>query len=194
MAELKTQNNLSFIPLYILKNVGHDGREIFYREEYKMEVIGWIVVLLFFVIGFIGLIYPIIPAVLFIFGGFVMYGLFFSFSDLPWWFWAIQSLFVILLFGADAIANAFGVKKFGGSRAGLWGSTIGLIIGPFVIPIVGILIGPFLGAIIAEILFNKSSLKKSFLSGIGSVVGFVTSVFTKGVIQVVMVAIFFFTI
>ena len=121
-----------------------------------MEIIGWIVILLCFVIGFIGLVYPIIPAVLFIFGGFVMYGLFFSFGDLPWWFWAIQSLFVILLFGADAIANAFGVKKFGGSRAGLWGSTIGLIIGPFIIPIIGILIGPFVGAIIAELLFNKS--------------------------------------
>ncbi|AIY05280.1 hypothetical protein Plano_1315 [Planococcus sp. PAMC 21323] len=159
-----------------------------------MEIIGWILILLCFAIGFIGLVYPIIPAVLFIFGGFIMYGLFFSFSDLPWWFWAIQSLFVILLFGADAIANAYGVKKFGGSRAGLWGSTIGLIVGPFVIPIVGILIGPFIGAIIAEILFNKSTLKKSFLSGVGSVVGFITSVFTKGIIQTVMVIIFFFTI
>ncbi len=159
-----------------------------------MEIIGWIVILLSFVIGFIGLVYPIIPAVLFIFGGFVMYGLFFSFSDLPWWFWAIQILFVILLFGADTIANAFGVKKFGGSRAGLWGSTIGLIVGPFILPIIGILIGPFLGAIIAEILFNKSSLKKSFLSGVGSVVGFITSVFTKGIIQVVMIIIFFITI
>lgn len=159
-----------------------------------MEIIGWIVILLCFVIGFIGLIYPIIPAVLFVFGGFVVYGLFFSFSDLPWWFWAIQSLFVILLFGADVVANAFGVKKFGGSRAGLWGSTIGLIIGPFIIPIIGILIGPFIGAIIAEILVNKSSLKNSFLSGVGSVVGFITSVVTKGIIQVVMVSIFFFTI
>src|SRR5690606_1015854 len=159
-----------------------------------MEIIGWIVILLCFVIGFIGLVYPIIPAVLFIFGGFVMYGLFFSFGDLPWWFWAIQSLFVILLFGADAIVNAFGVKNFGGTRVGLWRSRIGLIICPFIIPIIGILIGPFVGAIIAELLFNKSSLKKSFYSGIGSVVGFITSVFTKGIIQIVMVAIFLFTI
>src|SRR5690606_1468981 len=118
-----------------------------------MEVFAWIVILLFFAVGFVGLIYPIIPAVLFIFGGFVVYGLFFEFSDLPWWFWLIESLFVILLFGADALANAFGVKKFGGSKAGLWGSTIGLIIGPFVIPIAGILIGPFLGAILAELIF-----------------------------------------
>jgi uncharacterized protein YqgC (DUF456 family) len=159
-----------------------------------METIGWVVILLFFVIGFIGLVYPIIPAVLFIFGGFLMYGLFFDFSDLPWWFWLIQSLFVVLLFGADAVANLVGVKKFGGSKAGLWGSTIGLIVGPFVIPIVGILVGPFLGAIAAELIFNRSTVKQSVRSGIGSVVGFITSVFTKGIIQIVMVALFFLTV
>lgn len=159
-----------------------------------MEIFTWIVILLFFAVGFVGLIYPIIPAVLFIFGGFVVYGLFFDFGDLPWWFWLIESLFVILLFGADALANAFGVKKFGGSKAGLWGSTIGLIIGPFVIPIAGILVGPFIGAILAELLFNKSSIKQSVRSGIGSVVGFITSVFTKGIIQIVMVVLFFFVI
>lgn len=159
-----------------------------------MEIFAWIVILLFFTVGFVGLIYPIIPAVLFIFGGFVVYGLFFDFGDLPWWFWLIESLFVILLFGADALANAFGVKKFGGSKAGLWGSTIGLIIGPFVIPIAGILVGPFIGAILAELLFNKSSIKQSVRSGIGSVVGFITSVFTKGIIQIVMVVLFFFVI
>lgn len=159
-----------------------------------MEIFAWIVILLFFAVGFVGLIYPIIPAVLFIFGGFVVYGLFFEFSDLPWWFWLIESLFVILLFGADALANAFGVKKFGGSKAGLWGSTIGLIIGPFVIPIAGILIGPFLGAILAELIFNKSTIKQSVRSGIGSVVGFITSVFTKGIIQIIMVVLFFIVI
>ncbi|MGI2326572.1 DUF456 domain-containing protein [Planococcus sp. YIM B11945] len=159
-----------------------------------MEAIGWTVVLLFFLIGFIGLVYPIIPASLFLIGGFLVYGLFFDFADLPWWFWAIEILFVVLLFGADAAANAFGVKKFGGSKAGLWGSTIGLIVGPFIIPIVGILIGPFVGAIAAELLFNRSTIKASIKSGVGSVVGFVTSVITKGVIQIVMVAIFFFVI
>lgn len=159
-----------------------------------MEIIGWVLVLLFFAIGFIGLVYPIIPAVLFIFGGFLIYGLFFDFSELPWWFWLIQSLFVILLFGADMLANAFGVKKFGGSKAGLWGSTMGLLIGPFVIPIAGILIGPFLGAILAELAVNRSTPKQAVKSGIGSVVGFITSVFTKGIIQTVMVALFFFVI
>ena len=159
-----------------------------------MDILAWILILLCFAIAFVGLIYPIIPAVLFILGGFVVYGLFYSFADLPWWFWLIQTLFVVLLFGADTIANLFGVKRFGGSKAGMWGSTIGLIVGPFIIPIFGILIGPFAGAILAELIFNKSKFKQAVMSGVGSVVGFITSVFTKGILQVVMVLIFFFTI
>lgn len=159
-----------------------------------LEIVGWVFIIVLFTIGFIGLVYPIIPASLFIFGGFIIYGLFFSFADLPWWFWLIEILFVLLLFGADFLANAVGVKKFGGSKAGLIGSTVGLIFGPFIIPFAGILIGPFLGAIIAEMLVNKSSIKKSIRSGIGSVVGFITSALTKGIIQAIMVGLFFWVI
>lgn len=89
-----------------------------------MEVVGWILVIACFIISFIGLVYPIIPGVLFLVGGFLLYGLFFSFAELSWWFWIIEILFVVLLFGADTVANAFGIKKFGGSNAGMWGSTI----------------------------------------------------------------------
>lgn len=138
--------------------------------------------------------YPIIPSVLFILGGFIAYGLFFSFSDLPWWFWTIEILFVILLFAADTISNLIGVKKFGGSKAGMWGSTIGLLIGPFVIPIAGILVGPFIGAVAAELIVTKATFEQATKAGIGSLVGFLTSVVTKGVIQTVMIILFIFVI
>lgn len=159
-----------------------------------MEIVGWSLIIVCFIIGFIGLVYPIIPSVIFIIGGFLLYGLFFSFAELPWWFWLIQSLFVVLLFGADMIANAFGVKRYGGSKAGIWGSTIGLLIGPFVIPFAGIIIGPFLGAFVAELLITRTSIKQAIKTGFGSVIGFLTSVFTKGIVQVVMIVIFFFVV
>lgn len=155
-----------------------------------MEIIYWVIISVLFLISFIGLVYPIIPGVLFLVAGFIVYGFLFSFSPLNWFFWSVQLLFVILLFGADAIANMVGVKKFGGSKAGIWGSTIGLLIGPFIIPILGIIIGPFLGALIAEIAVNKKGLKESIKIGIGSVVGFISSVVTKGVIQIIMIAYF----
>ncbi|QTD41686.1 DUF456 domain-containing protein [Sporosarcina sp. Te-1] len=155
-----------------------------------MEWIGWIVAVLFFLVAFAGLIYPIIPSVVFVIGGFLLYGWIVSFDGLNWLFWLIEILFVILLFSADTLANLVGVKKFGGSKAGMWGSTVGLLVGPFVIPVAGILLGPFIGAVIAELVVSRSGLKQSILTGIGSLVGFLTSVIAKGGIMIVMIAIF----
>jgi len=159
-----------------------------------MEVIGWIIAIAMFIIAFTGLVYPIIPSALFIIGGFLLYGLIDTFDAMTSWFWIIQVLFVILLFGADTLSNLVGVKKFGGSKAGMWGSTIGLLIGPFVIPVAGILVGPFLGAVIAELVVSRSGVKQSVKTGVGSLVGFFTSVVTKGFVMVVMIAVFIFFI
>lgn len=159
-----------------------------------MDLIAWVVIVALFIIAFIGLVYPIIPSVLFIFAGFIVYGLFFTFAHLPWWFWVIEVLFTVLLFAADTVANIIGVKKFGGSKAAMWGSTIGLLVGPFVIPFLGIILGPFLGAVIAEIVIMKQSLQTALKVGVGSVVGFLTSVVTKGTIQIVMIMVFLIAI
>ena len=164
------------------------------KGENYMDIVAWILIIAFFAIAFIGLIYPIIPSVIFIIGGFIVYGLFYSFSDLPWWFWVIEILLVVLLFGADTVSNLVGVKKFGGSKAGMWGSTIGLLIGPFVIPFAGILIGPFLGAVLAELFVTKSSWEQSLKTGVGSLVGFLTSIVTKGIVQIGMILLFFIVI
>lgn len=159
-----------------------------------MEIVAWILIIASFIIAFVGLLYPIIPSVVFILLGFIVYGLFFSFSDLGWLFWIIEILFVILLFAADSVSNIIGVKKFGGTKAGMWGSTIGLIIGPFVIPVAGILIGPFLGAVIGELLVTRTELSQAIKTGFGSLVGFLTSVITKSIIQLIMIIIFLIAI
>ncbi|AMO86072.1 hypothetical protein B857_03630 [Solibacillus isronensis B3W22] len=159
-----------------------------------MDIIAWTLIIALFIIAFIGLVYPIIPSVLFLLGGFIVYGLFYSFTELPWWFWLIELLFVALLFAADTVSNLIGVKKFGGSKAGMWGSTIGLLIGPFVIPFAGIIAGPFIGAIIGELIVTRSNLQQAIKVGVGSVVGFLTSVVTKGIIQVIMIVLFFIAI
>lgn len=156
-----------------------------------MEVVYWIIIIALFVISFVGLVYPIIPSVLFLVGGFILYGVFFTFEELTFLFWTITFLFVILLFVADYFANLLGVMKFGGSNASIWGSTIGLLIGPFVIPVAGIILGPFLGAILGELLFKRNDLKTAVKAGFGSVVGLFSSAFVKGIIQAVMIIVFF---
>ena len=151
-----------------------------------MDLLIWAIIIVLLIGSFVGLIYPIIPSVLFIFGAFFLYGFYFTFDVFSIWFWIIQTMFLLLLFGADYLANLLGVKKFGGSKAGIWGSTIGLLIGPFVIPAFGIILGPFLGAILAELLVEKQSLNNAIKIGVGSVVGLISSVITKGIIQLIM--------
>jgi uncharacterized protein len=158
--------------------------------EAKLEIIYWGIIGLLFVIAFVGLVYPVIPSMIFILGGFILYGVLFSFAPFNWFFWTVQIMFILLLFGADYLANMIGVKKFGGSKAGVWGSTIGLLVGPFIFPLVGILIGPFLGAIVAELLVHRTGWKEAVKIGFGSVIGFISSVITKGIIQVIMIGYF----
>ena len=155
-----------------------------------MEIVYWLIISILFIIGFVGLVYPIIPSVLFLLAGYLLYGVFFSFEPFGWFFWIIQGMFIILLFVADYIANMIGIQKYGGSKAGVWGSTIGLLVGPFVIPFLGIIIGPFIGAVGAELLVNKRDFKDSLKIGFGSVVGFISSVITKTIIQILMIVYF----
>ncbi|WP_456278272.1 DUF456 domain-containing protein [Bacillus sp. AK128] len=159
-----------------------------------MEFVYWSIIILLFLGSFVGLIFPIIPSVLFIGLGLVLYGVFFSFEALGVWFWVIQGLFVALLFIADYAGNLIGVKKFGGSKAAGWGSTIGLLVGPFVIPFAGIILGPFIGAILAELLIAKKGFKEAVKVGVGSVIGFLSSTIVKLIIQTLMIIYFFIVI
>jgi uncharacterized protein len=159
------------------------------RKRY-LDTVYWILISIMFIVGFVGLVFPIIPSVLFIFGGIVLYGFLFTFDQFNWFFWVVQILLVVMLFAADYVANMIGVKKYGGSKAAIWGSTIGILAGPFVIPAFGILIGPFIGAILAELLVHKKDLVTASKIGFGSVLGFISSVVAKAVIQIFMVGYF----
>lgn len=154
-----------------------------------MEIIAWLLIIICFIVAFVGLVYPIIPSVLFILLGFIVYGLFFSFAELLWWFWIIEILFVILLFVADTLANLIGVKKFGGTKAGLWGDD--WFISRTIYHTIS---GHYYRAIYRCSNWGNASCEKEFSqavrAGIGSLVGFLTSVATKTMIQLVMIIVF----
>lgn len=155
-----------------------------------LEVIGWILVIALFLVGMAGAVFPILPGVVAIYVAFFVYGLCISFSPFGFWFWTIQSVILVVLFVADYAVNAWGIKKFGGSRASVVGGTIGVIIGPFVIPAFGLILGPFLGALLGE-LYAGADLNKSLKVGFGSVVGLFTSTVVKFILQLIMIVLFF---
>ncbi|GGF96747.1 DUF456 domain-containing protein [Paenibacillus abyssi] len=154
-----------------------------------MEIVGWILIIVLFAIGMAGAIFPILPGALAIYFAFFIYGFFISFEPFGWVFWTLQTLIVAVLFLADYAVNAWGVKRYGGSRASVIGSTVGVIVGPFVIPGIGLLLGPFIGAVIGE-LFAGSNTGQSLRVGFGSVVGLFSSIVVKIILQLVMIVLF----
>ncbi|GGE24530.1 DUF456 domain-containing protein [Psychroflexus planctonicus] len=95
-------------------------------------------------------------------------------------------LLLVITFGVavgisvlDYFLPAMGTKKYGGSKYGAWGATIGLILGLIFFPPFGFVIGPFVGAFVAEIIFNKSNTKNALKSAWGSFMGFLVSSFMK---------------
>ena len=85
------------------------------------------------------------------------------------WLWGVISVVVIIL---DYILPAYFSKIFGGSKAGSWGATIGVIVGMFTMGPFGIILGPFIGAVVGEMLHQKQSLDKAIVVGAGSLLSF----------------------
>ncbi|WP_019635891.1 DUF456 domain-containing protein [Paenibacillus fonticola] len=154
-----------------------------------MDILGWIIVIALFAIGMAGAVFPVLPGVLAIYFAFFVYGWFFSFQELGPVFWIVQTFIVAALLVADYAVGAWGVKKFGGSKLSVWLSTIGIIVGPFVIPAFGLVLGPLIGAMIGE-LIRGEPLAKSFKVGVGSVIGLLGSMVVKIVLQLAMIVLF----
>ncbi len=85
----------------------------------------------------------------------------------------------------DYIIPAMGTKKFGGTRYGVIGTMVGLILGLFFFPPLGIIIGPFVGAFIGEMINDSKDSGKALKAAFGSFIGFLTSTFLKFIAAVV---------
>lgn len=101
-------------------------------------------------------------------------------------FLIITLLVAIAVLILDYIIPAIGTKRFGGSKAGMIGTTLGLVVAIFVpvFGIFGIVIWPFIGAIIGE-LINKSTGKNAMKAAFGSFIGFLASTLLKFIVSIV---------
>jgi uncharacterized protein YqgC (DUF456 family) len=97
------------------------------------------------------------------------------------WIWAALVVVSLVL---DYLIPIWGTKKFGGSKYGVWGSTLGFLLAFWMGPW-GVIIGPFIGAFIGEMIAGKDS-RQSLRSAWGSFVGFLLGSLLKVVLCFVM--------
>jgi len=95
--------------------------------------------------------------------------------------WAIVVLLVIIL---DYLTPIYGTKKFGGSKYGIWGCTLGFLAAFWMGPI-GIIIGPFIGAFIGELIAGQEA-SLALRAAVGSFAGFLFGTMIKLIVSAVM--------
>ena len=143
------------------------------------------------ILGIIGSFSPIIPGPITSWVG--LFVIHFS-SIIPFdiQFLIITFLVAVSIFIIDLPIPIIGLKKFGGTRKGLIGATVGLLIGLFIGPI-GLIGGSFLGAVSGEYTSNKS-LKKSLKPAIGTFIGIISGTIIKFLVAILFLVLYFYLV
>ncbi len=151
-------------------------------------------------VGLIGCVAPILPGVPLSYLGLLLL----HWTDrvqFSWQFLTIWAVVVVVIQVLDYFIPAWGTKKFGGTKYGVWGSTIGLLAGFFMGPL-GIVLGPFVGAVLGELIyFNRhpqdnieqpknTNFNRALRAGFGSFIGLLTGTLIKVICCGVMIAYF----
>jgi len=154
-----------------------------------MDVLLLFLGFIFIILGIIGAFLPVLPGPITSWVGLLLLHLT---SAVPkdWKFLGITLAIAIFIYLIDYIIPAIATKKFGGSKYGIWGTSIGLLTGILFMGPLGVIIGPFLGAFIGEILYNSQDSKRAMKAAIGSLIGFLFSTGLKLVVSIVYASFF----
>lgn len=154
-----------------------------------MEYFILIISLLFVLAGIAGSLLPALPGPpLSWIGLLILYTT--SGIDFDYWILGITFVLTLIIVILDYVIPAQGTKRFGGSKYGIWGTNIGLVVGIFAPIPLGFIIGPFVGALIGELIYDRRDSKRAVKAATGSFIGFLASTFVKFVFCMVLLGIF----
>lgn len=89
--------------------------------------------------------------------------------DFSWQMLLIWGIVTVVVSVLDYVVPAWGTKQYGGTKYGVWGSTIGVFVGLF-FGAFGVILGPLVGAILGELLGGKAAAE-ALRAGWGSFIG-----------------------
>lgn len=153
-----------------------------------MDVVLSILAVVLGIVGIIGSIIPVIPGVIVSYAG-LLCAFFTKDSHIGTATVLILLVISIAVLVVDYILPGYLTKLFGGSKAAIFGATVGMIVGLFYSPPIGLVVGTFLGALVGELIHDHTNLGKAFKSALGAMLSFIVG---TGIKFVTTCCIFFF--
>lgn len=147
-----------------------------------MDIVLSIAAFLLAILGIVGSIVPALPGVVLSYAG-LLCAYFTSYSTMSagsLWLWLG---IVVAVSAADYFLPAWMTRRFGGSRAGAIGATVGVFAGFFLFPPLGIILGPFAGAVLGELVHDKEDINKALRVGFGSFMAFIVGTGLKLIVS-----------
>jgi uncharacterized protein YqgC (DUF456 family) len=135
-----------------------------------MDVVLILLGLLLILAGVAGAVLPIIPGPPLVWLGFLSIH-FSSKADFDYVTHGVVFGAMAAITTIDLALPVWTTKKFGGSRAGMWGAGVGIVVGLFFGPF-GLMLGPFIGALCFELVASPSQPIAAVKSAFGALAGF----------------------
>lgn len=146
-----------------------------------------LIAILIALVGIIGAIVPAIPGPPLCFASLVI-AYFTSPGYISETFLLVMFVVTLAVTVLDYIAPIWLTKLGGGSKQAMWGSTLGVFIGLFFMPL-GLILGPLAGAFVGEMMHNNDTSKATKVA----LMSFVAFLLTTGIKLVVSLLMTFYT-
>jgi len=148
------------------------------------DVVIILLTLMFFLLGLIGALLPVLPGPLFSYLGILVLYMFtdldITVSEL-----IIYAIITLFVFFSDYFLQFLGIKKMGGGKNAIYGTIVGIFIGFFFSP-VGLIFGPFVGAFLGSLIDSQSN-HQAFKIAFSAVLGFFFGTLVKLVFAIYVI-------
>jgi hypothetical protein len=148
----------------------------------------WTVVGVLMVVGFAGIVLPVLPGTVLIFGAILLGAWINDFARISGWTVAVAAVLTAISLVCDYVAAALGARRAGASRQAVVGAALGTLLGIFS-GLWGLLFMPLVGAAIGEYLVLRD-LQRAGQVGMATWIGLLLGTAVKIAIAFTMLGMF----
>jgi len=150
-------------------------------------------VLILFAVEIAAIFLPVLPDSVFFWAAVILFRVIKTEISYSPYFWTGAILITVLIFFADYLANAYFIKKRGGSNRTIFAAVVGMLFGTIFLGPLGFIIAPFILIFVTEY-WQSRNKENSFKLALGSIFAFLTSTAVRLSMQIFLMIWFFIEI